>query len=58
MIRIIISAKNEIKELLTGAATVGKTSLIQKFTKNRFQENFKLTVNVDILTKDVEFRLL
>lgn len=46
----------KLKVLLTGAATVDKTSLIQKFIKNRFQTNYKLTVGVDILTKDVEFR--
>ena len=46
----------KLKVLLTGAATVGKTRLIQKFIKNRFQANYKLTVGVDILTKDVEFR--
>ena len=46
----------KLKVLLTGAKTVGKTRLIQKFIKNRFQANYKLTVGVDILTKDVEFR--
>ncbi|MBY8985460.1 MAG: GTP-binding protein [Candidatus Lokiarchaeota archaeon] len=46
----------KFKIVLTGAATVGKTRLIQKFIKNRFQANYKLTVGVDILTKDVEFR--
>jgi len=42
--------------LLTGAAAVGKTSLVQRFIKNRFAANYKLTVGVDILTKDVEFK--
>jgi len=46
----------KFKVLLTGAATVSKSRLIQKFIKNRFQANYKLTVGVDILTKDVEFR--
>ncbi len=46
----------KLKVLLTGAAAVGKTSLVQRFIKNRFQANYKLTVGVDILTKDVEFR--
>ncbi len=45
----------KLKVLLTGAAAVGKTSLVQRFIKNRFQANYKLTVGVDILTKDVEF---
>ncbi|MFX1498711.1 MAG: Rab family GTPase [Promethearchaeota archaeon] len=46
----------KLKVLLTGAAAVGKTSLVQRFIKNRFAANYKLTVGVDILTKDVEFR--
>ena len=46
----------KLKILLTGAAAVGKTSLVQRFIKSRFQANYKLTVGVDILTKDVEFR--
>ncbi len=46
----------KLKVLLTGAETVSKTHLIQKITKNRFQANYKLTVGVDILTKDVEFK--
>ena len=46
----------KLKVLLTGAAAVGKTSLVQRFIKNRFQANYKLTVGVDILTKDVMFR--
>jgi small GTP-binding protein len=46
----------KLKILLIGAAAVGKRSLIQRFIKNRFAANYKLTVGVDILTKDVEFR--
>jgi len=46
----------KLKVLLTGAAAVGKTSLVQRFIKNRFAANYKLTVGVDILTKDVEFK--
>ncbi len=45
----------KLKVLLTGAAAVGKTSLVHRFIKNRFAANYKLTVGVDILTKDVEF---
>jgi len=30
--------------------------LVQKFVKNQFAADYKLTVGVDILTKDVEFR--
>ena len=46
----------KLKVLLTGAAAVGKTSLVQRFIKQRFQANYKLTVGVDILTKDVEYK--
>ena len=46
----------KLKVLLTGAAAVGKTSLVQRFIKNRFAANYKLTVGVDILTKEIEFK--
>lgn len=45
----------KLKILLVGPAAVGKTSLIHRFIKSRFQKDYKLTVGVDILTKDVEF---
>ncbi|TXT65663.1 MAG: Small GTP-binding domain protein [Promethearchaeota archaeon] len=46
----------KLKVLLTGAAAVGKTSLVQRFIKNKFQANYKLTVGVDILTKEIEYK--
>ncbi|TFG11588.1 MAG: GTP-binding protein [Promethearchaeota archaeon] len=46
----------KLKILLVGTAKVGKRELVQRFIKNRFAANYKLTVGVDILTKDVEFR--
>ena len=46
----------KLKVLLTGAAAVGKKRLVQRIIKNRFAENYKLTVGVDILTKDVEYK--
>jgi len=46
----------KLKVLLTGGPAVGKTELVQRIIKNRFQADYKLTVGVDILTKDVEFR--
>ncbi len=45
----------KLKILLCGPAAVGKTSLIQRFIKSRFQSDYKLTVGVDILTKEVEY---
>jgi small GTP-binding protein len=46
----------KLKILLLGAAAVGKTSLVQRFIKNRFAANYKLTVGVDISSKDVEYK--
>ncbi|MFX0167595.1 MAG: Rab family GTPase [Candidatus Hodarchaeota archaeon] len=46
----------KLKVLLTGAKAVDKTRLFNKIIKVRIQANYKLTVGVDILTKDVEFR--
>jgi small GTP-binding protein len=46
----------KLKILLVGAVKVGKRELIQRFIKNHFAADYKLTVGVDILTKDVEFR--
>nr|MDO8110010.1 Rab family GTPase [Candidatus Sigynarchaeota archaeon] len=43
----------KVKLLLCGPAAVGKTSLIKRFVKNAFQADYKLTIGVDILTKDV-----
>lgn len=45
----------KLKILLVGPAAVGKTSLIQRFIKSRFASDYKLTVGVDILTKEVEY---
>jgi small GTP-binding protein len=46
----------KIKVLLCGAAAVGKTELIKPYVKSSFQSDYKLTVGVDILTKDVQLR--
>ncbi|MHA1931387.1 MAG: GTP-binding protein, partial [Promethearchaeota archaeon] len=46
----------KLKIILAGSPAVGKTSLIHRFVKNRFATNYKLTFDVDILTKDVELR--
>jgi small GTP-binding protein len=45
----------KLKILLCGPAAVGKTSLIHRFIKSKFERDYKLTVGVDILTKDVEY---
>lgn len=46
----------KLKILLVGSVKVGKMDFVEKIIKNRFAPNYKLTVGVDILTKDVEFR--
>ena len=46
----------KLKILLVGAETSGKASLIHKIVKNKFHKNYKLTVGVDILTKDIEYQ--
>ena len=46
----------KLKVILFGRDLV-KNRIIQQIIKNRFAANYKLTVGVDILTKDVEFQL-
>ena len=40
------------KVLLVGDAAVGKSSLIKTFIEKKFEENYKLTVGLDLMTKD------
>jgi GTPase SAR1 family protein len=42
------------KILLTGAAAVGKSSLIRTFTDKSFIENYKLTVGLDFMIQRIE----
>jgi small GTP-binding protein len=42
------------KVLLVGDAAVGKSSLIKTFIEKKFEENYKLTVGLDLVTKDFE----
>jgi len=46
----------KLKIILFGRDLV-KNRLVQQIVKTRFAANYKLTVGVDILTKDVEFQL-
>jgi Ras-related protein Rab-11A len=45
----------KLKVILTGRDLV-KSMIIQRIINNRFSANYKLTVGVDILTKDVEYK--
>ncbi|MHA1793709.1 MAG: Rab family GTPase [Promethearchaeota archaeon] len=51
-----MSSSYKVKLLLCGPAAVGKTSLIKRFVKSSFQADYKLTIGVDILTKDVTLK--
>lgn len=46
----------KLKILLVGSLGKEKTELIRKFTKNRFRYDYKLTIGVDISTKEIEFK--
>jgi len=42
-----------IKMCLLGEANVGKTSLVYRFIENKFRENYKSTLGVNLLKKDM-----
>lgn len=42
------------KIVVIGAAGVGKTSLVHRFTENVFLQDYKLTVGVDFIVKNLE----
>lgn len=49
-----MTSSYKLKVLLCGPAGCGKHELIMRFIQSKFQTDYKLTVGVDILTKDVE----
>ena len=42
------------KLCLLGEAAVGKTSLVYRFIQDKFQENYKSTLGVNLLKKEIE----
>jgi small GTP-binding protein len=44
-----------LKICLLGDAGVGKTSLVYRFIENKFRENYKSTLGVNLLKKDLTF---
>lgn len=43
-----------MKICIIGDSGVGKTSLIMRYTKNDFSEQYWITVGADLFSKDVE----
>ncbi|MHA1149661.1 MAG: Rab family GTPase [Promethearchaeota archaeon] len=43
-----------IKICLLGEASVGKTSLVYRYLENRFRDNYKSTLGVNLLKKDMD----
>lgn len=43
-----------IKICLLGEANVGKTSLVYRYIENKFRDNYKSTLGVNLLKKDME----
>ena len=44
----------KFRVVLLGEATVGKTSLLRRYTENIFDEEYKQTLGTTLATKDVE----
>ena len=42
------------KILLVGGAAVGKSTLINSFVTKKFEENYKITIAIDLMTQNLE----
>ena len=47
-----------LKIVLLGEANVGKTSLVYRFIENKFRENYKSTLGVNLLKKDLNLEIM
>ena len=45
---------NTIKVVLVGAKNVGKTSIINRFYKNEFADEYSATIGIDLVTKSLK----
>ena len=48
--------RRTLKTILVGDAGVGKTSLSQRYLTNQFSEDYRATIGVDFLSKDLEHK--
>lgn len=44
----------QFKIILIGPGSVGKTSLLNRFINNQFESSYKMTMGVDLLTKQID----
>ena len=45
----------KVQLLIIGDMTVGKTSILTRYTEDKFSQNYLATVGLDFFTKDVDF---
>jgi small GTP-binding protein len=50
----MVESDFKFKICMLGEGTVGKTSLVHRFIENKFQEDYKATLGVNILQKHLE----
>ncbi|MFX1572520.1 MAG: Rab family GTPase [Promethearchaeota archaeon] len=44
------------KTVVLGPAAVGKSSLIRRFVENKFSKDYRFTIGVDFMSKEVEYK--